>query len=548
MSCRAEFFLPKRNVVLKSFHIAFCFVLLIGCISGCSSGSGNPSPSAPASLVYPQISTTATSGVAITANTPTVVGTVTSYTVSPALPTGLSLNAATGTISGTPIAVTAQASYTITAANSVGSTTAAIQIIVVAPIVAPSNLVYPQTTITATANQAITTDTPTFTGTAPTFAVAPTLPAGISLSASTGVISGTPTAASAQTTYTITATNSAGSTTATVKIQVNPAIPAPSNLVYPQTTISTVVGFSITTDIASVTGIPASFTISPTLPAGLALDPGTGALSGTPTAVAAQVAYTVTATNVAGSTTASLVITVGKAVTTLLDLGHANQIYGMRSTGTRLLSEDTKGHWVLWDEGSTAELASGDQGGFIWGVDIAGSVVAIGLTNGLELRSSIDGHLLTTIASPLINTSSVVGIGWWKLASDGTYVSAGTKAGMAVWNISGQLLASRQGDYSAAQVFAAPGQVQVALGAAGANVIEDISTTTGLSATSLPSPETSTPGSLMARGFSLIRAIQSGPTLQLEFSRESSLYRRWRILAAAATGSISMGQSSVVLH
>ena len=47
-----------------------------------------------------------------------------------------------------------------------------------------------------------------------------TLPAGISLNTSSGVISGTPTATSTQTTYTITASNSAGSTTATVVIEV----------------------------------------------------------------------------------------------------------------------------------------------------------------------------------------------------------------------------------------------------------------------------------------------------------------------------------------
>ena len=40
------------------------------------------------------------------------------YTVSPALPAGLALNATTGAISGTPTAVTASASYTVTAATS----------------------------------------------------------------------------------------------------------------------------------------------------------------------------------------------------------------------------------------------------------------------------------------------------------------------------------------------------------------------------------------------------------------------------------------------
>ena len=65
---------------------------------------------------------------------------MTSYTVSPALPAGLSLSASTGIISGTPTAVTATASYTVTASNSAGSTTASLTITV--NIAAPAGLSY----------------------------------------------------------------------------------------------------------------------------------------------------------------------------------------------------------------------------------------------------------------------------------------------------------------------------------------------------------------------------------------------------------------------
>lgn len=51
-----------------------------------------------------------------------MTGTVTSYAVSPALPTGLSLNAGNGQLSGTPIAASSQTVYTITASNTVGNT------------------------------------------------------------------------------------------------------------------------------------------------------------------------------------------------------------------------------------------------------------------------------------------------------------------------------------------------------------------------------------------------------------------------------------------
>jgi hypothetical protein len=54
---------------------------------------------------------------------PTVTGTIASYSVSPALPAGVSLSTTSGAISGTPTASAAQATYTITATNATGSTT-----------------------------------------------------------------------------------------------------------------------------------------------------------------------------------------------------------------------------------------------------------------------------------------------------------------------------------------------------------------------------------------------------------------------------------------
>jgi len=55
------------------------------------------------------------------------------YTVSPALPAGLTLNNATGVISGTPTVVTTQATYTITANNNTSTVTAPVVITVTSP-------------------------------------------------------------------------------------------------------------------------------------------------------------------------------------------------------------------------------------------------------------------------------------------------------------------------------------------------------------------------------------------------------------------------------
>ena len=93
---------------------------------------------------------------------------------------------------------------------------------------APSAFTYAAGTATYILNTPITENDPTNMGGAVTlYSVSPSLPTGLSLSTTTGDISGTPTALSVQTKYTVTATNSGGHATAVVFITVNSATPAP---------------------------------------------------------------------------------------------------------------------------------------------------------------------------------------------------------------------------------------------------------------------------------------------------------------------------------
>jgi hypothetical protein len=78
-------------------------------------------------------------------------------------------------------------------------------------------------TVSGTVGTAISSLTPTVTGTVDTYSVDPALPDGLSIDAGSGVISGTPTAVAASDTYTVTAENEGGSTTATVTVTVNSA-------------------------------------------------------------------------------------------------------------------------------------------------------------------------------------------------------------------------------------------------------------------------------------------------------------------------------------
>ena len=91
----------------------------------------NPALVAPASVSYATPDALYVTSEPIVPNTPQVTGGVASaFSVSPALPAGLSLNTLTGAITGTPTALQRQATYTVTASNSVGSAQTQIRIIV----------------------------------------------------------------------------------------------------------------------------------------------------------------------------------------------------------------------------------------------------------------------------------------------------------------------------------------------------------------------------------------------------------------------------------
>jgi hypothetical protein len=178
----------------------------------------------PSGLIYTAGTAAYTKGVAITPNTPSSGGgAVVSYSVSPSLPAGLSLSTSTGVISGTPTAITASASYTVTATNSGGSTTASLSLAV--NDLPPTGLSYAFPTSTYTVGTAIAANAPSQGGGVVTlYSVSPALPAGLNLNASTGVVSGLPSIPAAAAVYTITAANSGGSITYSLSITVNPAV------------------------------------------------------------------------------------------------------------------------------------------------------------------------------------------------------------------------------------------------------------------------------------------------------------------------------------
>jgi hypothetical protein len=128
-------------------------------------------------------------------------------------------------------------------------------------------------------------------------------------------------------TFTVTAHNAAGaSPSSAVSSSIATAVPPPPPPPMPAFTLSAstetrtvntlATGFTVTS-----TGGPATFSISPAAPAGMTFNTVTGAFSGTPTAAAAAVNYTVAASNETGSATRTFTFTVTAIVFTVGQTG-----------------------------------------------------------------------------------------------------------------------------------------------------------------------------------------------------------------------------------
>ena len=245
------------------------------------------------------------------------------------MPTGLSLNAATGVITGTPTAV-GTFNFTIQAADAFGdSNTQAYSIKVSYPAVAVSQATLPTgyvgstyttTTLAATGG----------TGMGYTWALATgsALPAGMNLSAA-GVISGKPTAAT-PTSFTVTVTDSASNTAnGTFSITVDAAVNITTATTLPTAYVASSYSQTLTATGGSGTGYTWALAGGSDLPAGLNLS-AAGVLSGKPTTVGTP-SFSVSVTDSVGNTaqaTFGVTISAGVSINpATLPIGYPGTVY-----------------------------------------------------------------------------------------------------------------------------------------------------------------------------------------------------------------------------
>ena len=140
--------------------------------------------------------------------TPAVSGPIHQYAVSPGLPLGLSLDSATGVISGTPTQASEAVVFTVIGTYPGGRCTFTLVLSVTEP---PNHLSYASPT-EGYVGTALTPLRPRIAGTVEHYAVTPALPPGVMLDSTSGLITGTPTVASTLAPYTITASSLSGNT------------------------------------------------------------------------------------------------------------------------------------------------------------------------------------------------------------------------------------------------------------------------------------------------------------------------------------------------
>jgi len=294
-----------KRILLVCALIASTFALQLGGGAASANTQVTPAAQSVSGVVGTAISAT-------TAYTVTGISGTKVFVISPTLPTGLSINTSTGVVSGTPSAASVAANYTVTVSDGATSSTATITI-----AVSGTATLSPGTqTVTGRVGAAITATT-AFTSTGlgtRYFSIAPALPAGLVFSSSTGVLSGTATAAKEATTYVVTAADGTNYAVATMRLTIS-AVPV---MTPASQAVSGVVGTAVATTSVfaapTVTGTK-TFTVSPALPTGLTLNATTGAVSGTPTAVSTQTTYIVTATDGTNFATSTLTVVVAATAT-----------------------------------------------------------------------------------------------------------------------------------------------------------------------------------------------------------------------------------------
>ena len=226
------------------------------------------------------------------------------YSLSPALPAGLTFDSATRTLSGTPAGASAATEYTYTVTDAAGAS-AAFPTPVVIEVTASTIELSDEYSyeVGKAIDPLVLPAVQEGRGTPPfTYSLSPALPAGLTFDPASRTLSGTPIVASGATVYTYTVTDGAGASAAQPLFSIEVQPPATDPLADYMYEVGWAIEPRVLPGVPPGQGTPPfTYTVSPALPAGLAFDSVSRILSGTPTAVSGATVYTYTVTDAAGA-------------------------------------------------------------------------------------------------------------------------------------------------------------------------------------------------------------------------------------------------------
>jgi large repetitive protein len=370
-------------------------------------------------------------------------GTYTSWALAGSLPAGLSFTAATGKIHGTPTATGTTSGMVLTVTDSTGATASSGSLSIT---VSPAPAVNTTTLATATQTEAGYSQTLASSGgTAPiTWSISSgALPTGLSLTASTGVISGTVGASAVSKTFTVKATDGAGgSGTASLTITVN-KVPTVTTTTLASAT-QTEAAYSQT--LASSGGTaPITWSISSgTLPTGLSLTASTGVISGTVGASATSQTVTVAATDgnaVSGAKSFTITVNVPPTVTTTT-LATATQTEAAYS---QTLASSGGTAPITWSISSGAlptglslTASTGVISGTV-GASATSQTFSVAATDANSVASAAQTLTITVNVPPTVTTTSLATATETETGYSQTLTSSGG-TGAITWSVSGGAL------------------------------------------------------------------------------------------------------------
>ncbi len=264
---------------------------------------------------YAPSSQVLTINVAMTPMVPNVSagGAPTSFTVSPALPSNVTLNPVTGAITGTGISLLSPTVFTIFAFNSGGSTSYPVTLSIVNPAIVAPNIAYLPNTYSLPINTAFPSINPVnIGGPSSNWAISPALPASLNFSTTDGKITGLPTVLHTLSDFDISATNITGTSHTTLHLAIVATPPPAPNLSFTPNNVTLVQNQSAILITPNNAGgaVTAPYTITPSLISGLSFNTTTALISGTPSVTSPPVTYSVVGSNITGSSSAPITITV----------------------------------------------------------------------------------------------------------------------------------------------------------------------------------------------------------------------------------------------